>query len=326
MITIPGVDPIFMWIGFLILVTIFLILDLGVFNKKQHEVSIKEALIWTGVWFGMALLFNLFIWLEFGKETGLTFLGGYLLEKSLSVDNIFVIFLIFASFKVDKKYQHKILFWGIIGAIVFRGVLIVLGAALVEKFHWIFYLFGIFLIYTALHMIFKNDEDFDPHDSWIVKVIRKIVPVSRNQKSGKFFIREKGRFTVTILFVALMVVEVTDIVFAFDSIPAIFGITTDPFIVFTSNIFAILGLRSLYFVIAKVHDMFHYLQYGLAFILVFIGVKMLIMDLVHIPIGISLGVVFATLFIAIVGSLVFPPKHLKKKSKKSKSVKKKGKK
>ncbi|MGV8162855.1 MAG: TerC family protein [Candidatus Nanoarchaeia archaeon] len=323
MITIPGVDPIFMWIGFLLLVSIFLALDLGVFNKKQHEVSVKEALIWTGVWFGMAMLFNLFLYLEFGAEVGLTFLGGYLLEKSLSVDNIFVIFLIFTSFRVEKKYQHKILFWGIIGAIVLRGLLIILGSALVEKFHWIFYVFGAFLIYSAIHMVIKKDEEYDPHESWLVKTIHKIVPVVKEHKKGNLFARHNGKFAVTILFVALIVVEFSDVVFAFDSIPAIFGITTDPFIVFTSNIFAILGLRSLYFVIAKVHDMFQYLSYGLALILGFIGVKMLIMDWIHISIGWSLAVVFSLLALSIVGSLIATKMKTKKAAKKSSKKQKK---
>jgi tellurite resistance protein TerC len=308
MITIPGVSPIFMWIGFLVLVMIFLIMDLGIFNKKEHEISIKEALIWTGVWFGISMIFNLFLYLEFGHEVALNFFGGYLLEKALSVDNIFVIFLVFMSFRIEKKYQHKILFWGILGAIVLRGILILLGTALVDRFEWVFYVFGAFLIYSAIQMVRKKDEDFDPHDSKIVKIIHKIVPVVRNHKHGKLFTRHKGKMAVTILFVALIVVEFTDLVFAFDSIPAIFGITTDPFIVFTSNIFAILGLRSLYFVIAKVHDLFHYLSYGLAVILAFIGAKMLLMDFVHITTATSLIVVFALLVLAIVCSIIFPPK------------------
>ncbi len=313
MITIPGVSPIIMWIGFLILIALFLILDLGIFNKKQHEVSVKEALTWTGIWIGMALIFNLFIYLEFGGTAGLQYLGGYLLEKSLSVDNIFVIFLIFASFKVEKRYQHKILFWGIIGAIILRGALILLGTALVDKFHWIFYIFGIFLVYSALMMIFKKDEDYDPHESWVVRCIHWIIPVARNHKDGRFFVKDKARLAVTILFVTLMVIEVTDVVFAFDSIPAIFGITTDPFIVFTSNIFAILGLRSLYFVIAKVHDMFVYLKYGLAFILAFIGLKMLLADFVNISLAISLGIVFLTLFVAVLASILFGKTQKRKK-------------
>jgi tellurite resistance protein TerC len=315
MITIPDVEPIFMWTGFLILVMIFLILDLGIFNKKQHAVSIKEALIWTGVWISISLIFNFFVWKEWGAEIGLKFLAGYLLEKSLSVDNIFVIFLIFMSFKVEPKYQHRILFWGIIGAIFLRGALILAGTALVSKFQWIFYIFGVFLIYSGIHMIFKKDEDFDPHESWIVKTVHKIIPVARKHE-GRFFVKQKGKIAVTVLLVSLLVIEFTDVVFAFDSIPAIFGITTDPFIVFTSNIFAILGLRSLYFVIAKIHDMFVFLQYGLAFILVFIGVKMIVEEFLPISLGISLGIVFFVLFTSIITSIVFGKKFEKKKVKK----------
>lgn len=313
MITIPGVSPIFMWAGFLLLIIIFLVIDLGVFNKKKHEISIKEALTWTAVWFGMAMLFNLFLYFEFGTETALNFFGGYLLEKSLSVDNLFVIFLIFASFKIEKKYQHEILFWGIVGAIVLRGILIILGSALVTRFDWVFYIFGILLIYSAIQMMFKKDEEFDPHESFIVKWMHKVVHVSKNHEKGKFFVRHKGKIAVTILFVTLIIVEFTDVIFAFDSIPAIFGITTDPFIVFTSNIFAILGLRALYFVIAKVHDMFHYLNYGIALILIFIGLKMLLKDFVHISIIVSLLVVGLMLATSIIVSLIFPQKHKKDK-------------
>jgi tellurite resistance protein TerC len=308
MVSIPGVSPIVMWAGFLILILIFLIMDLGVFNKKKHEISIKEALIWTGVWFGLSMLFNLFVYYEFGSDAALKFFGGYLLEKALSVDNIFVIFLLFASFRIDKIYQHKILVWGIIGAIILGGILIILGTAIVSKFEWVFYIFGVFLIYSAIQMIRKKDEDFDPHDSKLVKLIHKIVPVTRDHKEGKFFVRDNGRFAITIMLVTLIVIEFTDLVFAFDSIPAIFGITTDPFIVFTSNIFAILGLRSLYFVIAKVHDLFHYLSYGLALILTFIGAKMLLMKVIHISVALSLVVVFVLLFVSIAVSILFPQK------------------
>jgi len=307
MVNIPGIPPIFMWIGFLILIAIFLFLDLGIFNKKKHTPSIKEALMWTTIWITVSLIFNLFVWLEFGSEVGLQFLGGYLLEKSLSIDNIFVIFLIFASFKIEGKYQHKILFWGIVGALVLRGILIGAGSVLITKFDWLFYIFGAFLIYSAIKMLFKVDDDYDPHKSWIVRTIHKIIPVSRNHENGKLFVKSG----VTIMFVTLLVIEFTDLVFALDSIPAIFGITTDPFIVFTSNIFAILGLRSLYFVIAKVHELFRYLNYGLAFILFFIGAKMVFKDFIHISLPISLGVVFAALAISIIASLIFRASPIK---------------
>ncbi|MGV8086809.1 MAG: TerC/Alx family metal homeostasis membrane protein [Candidatus Woesearchaeota archaeon] len=318
MVVISGVNPILMWAGFLLLIIIFLIIDLGILNKKKHEVGVKEALIWTGVWFGLSMLFNLFVYYEFGHKVALEFFGGYLLEKALSIDNIFVIFLLFTSFKIEKKYQHKILVWGIIGAIILRGILILLGTALVEKFEWVFYVFGLFLIYSAIQMLFKRDEGFDPHNSRIVKIIHKIVPVSRDHKDGKFIVRNNGKIAVTIMFVTLIVIELTDLVFAFDSIPAIFGITTDPFIVFTSNIFAILGLRSLYFVIAKVHDLFHYLNYGLALILAFIGLKMLLMKIVHISTAYSLGVVFVLLLVSVIASILFPPKCIVEKNKEKK--------
>jgi tellurite resistance protein TerC len=304
MLTIPGIDPIFMWIGFLIIIAILLSLDLGIFNKKQHKISIKESLIWTAIWISLSLLFNLFIWLEFGHEAGIKFLAGYLLEKSLSVDNIFVIFLIFTSFRIEPKYQHRILFWGIIGAIILRGLLILLGTALIAKFYWIMYIFGIFLIYSGINMFFDRNEDFDPHESWIVKIIHKMVPVAKKH-DGRFFKKINSRNAVTILFVTLMVIEFTDVVFAFDSIPAIFGITTDPFIVFTSNIFAILGLRSLYFAMAGMHDMFKFLKYGLAFIIIFIGIKMLVEEFIPISLGLSLGIVFFILSASIITSIVF---------------------
>jgi len=311
MVSIPGVSPLIMWIGFIALVFVFLFLDLGLFNKKKHAPSIKEALIWTGIWISMSLLFNIFIWTQFGGHVGLQFLGGYLLEKALSVDNIFVIFLIFTHFKIPGKYQHKILFWGIIGALFMRGILIGAGTALVSRFDWIFYLFGAFLIYSGIKMIFKKDEEFDPHDSKLVQFIHKIVPVSKDYKDGRMCIIDKGKFAITILLVTLIVIEVSDLLFAFDSIPAIFGITTDPFIVFTSNIFAILGLRSLYFVIAQIHDIFVYLNYGLSFILIFIGAKMILENFIHISLAISLGVVFLTLAISMIASITLGPSKKK---------------
>jgi tellurite resistance protein TerC len=312
MVSIPGVSPWIMWIGFLVLIFIFLFLDLGIFNKKKHMPSIKEALMWTGIWISMSLLFNVFVWLEFGGEVGLQFLGGYLLEKALSVDNIFVMFLIFTHFQIPGKYQHKILFWGIIGALIMRGILIGAGTALVSRFHWIFYIFGAFLIYSGIKMLFSKDEEYDPHDSKVVKCIHKIVPVARDHKNGKMWVRENGKFAITILMVTLIMIEFTDVVFAFDSIPAIFGITTDPFIVFTSNIFAILGLRSLYFVIAQVHDIFVYLNYGLSVILVFIGAKMLLERWIEVSLAVSLGVVFSILAISIIASITLGKKSGKK--------------
>jgi len=304
MIAITGINPIFMWIGFILMILVFLILDLKLFNKKDHAVSVKQALIWTGVWVALSLLFGVFVFFEFGSASAMQYLTGYVLEKALSFDNIFVIFLIFISFKIEQKYQHRILFWGIIGALVMRGLLIWLGVSLVTRFEWVFYIFGIFLIYSGINMLFKKDTEYDPHDSWIVRMITKAVHVTR-EHNGKFVVKHNNRIAVTILFVALIAVEFTDIIFAFDSIPAILGITSDPFIVFTSNIFAILGLRSLYFVIAKVHDMFIYLNYGLAAILVFIGLKMIVEDWFHISLIISLCTVFLFLSVSVIVSIIF---------------------
>lgn len=305
MVTIPGVNPIFMWIGFILLILIFLFLDLGVFNKKSHSLTIKQALLWTLAWFIVAMLFNVFVYFEFGKDMALQFVTGYLIEKSLSVDNLFVILVIFTSFKVLPRYQHKVLFWGIVGALILRGIMIILGVALVSQFHWIFYIFGVFLIYAGIKMFYKDDNEFDPHNTFIVRTLKKFVPISRETDTSKFFIKKPGQKTeITILFVALLVIEFTDIIFAFDSLPAIFAISTDPFIIFTSNVFAILGLRSLYFVIAKAHDSFEYLNYGLGTILGFIGVKMLTADFIHISVEVSLLVVVTVLAISIISSIL----------------------
>ena len=308
MVELVGISQQVLWTSFLILIGIFLFLDLKVFNRKGHEPSTKEAIGWTFFWICMALLFSLFVFTYFGKTAGIQFLGGYLLEKSLSVDNLFIIFLIFQSLNVEKKHQHKVLFWGIVGVLILRGVFIVLGTALVSQFHWLFYIFGIFLIYSGINLFLKKDDKFDPHESFVVKAIRRIMPVSKSQEGGKFMVIENGKRAVTILFVALMVIEFTDLLFALDSIPAIFGITTDPFIVFTSNIFAILGLRSLYFLIAKMHDAFIFLKEGLSAVLVFIGIKMLFMDVVHMDVAHSLLVILLLLGISIVFSIIYGKK------------------
>jgi tellurite resistance protein TerC len=290
-------------VAFVLFVIILLVVDLGIFHRKSHAVSIKEALIWAGVWFGLAMLFNLWVWWECGAELGLQFFTGYLIEKSLSVDNLFVILLIFMSFGIPSKFQHRVLFWGILGALIMRGLLIGVGAALVARFEWIFYLFGIFLLYTGIKMFFEEEGDYDPRESGLLKLIHKFVPVSRKLHGERFFTRERGRLAVTMLFVTLIIVEFTDVIFAFDSIPAIFAISSDPFIVFTSNVFAILGLRSLYFVVAKAHDLFKHLKTGLAVILSFIGVKLLIRHFYEIPIFISLAVVILILLISVLTSI-----------------------
>lgn len=322
MITLPGVDPWMMWAGFLLLVFLLLEIDLGILNRKDHVIEVKEALLWSAFWIALSLIFNGWLYWQFGSEVALEFFTGYVIEKSLSVDNLFVFLMIFTAFSIPRLYQHRVLFWGILGAIVMRGVFIGLGAALVERFQWIFFAFALIILYGAYRMQFDKEEEFDPDKSVVVRWVRKIFPVSNRLEGHSFFVKENGKRAVTILFVALVVIELTDVVFATDSIPAIFAITTDPFIVFTSNIFAILGLRALYFALAGVHAMFQYLKTGLAFILAFIGVKMLIigapplldalgmdgvahaLEGLHIPTAVSLGVIVAILAISIIASLL----------------------
>jgi len=310
MITLPGVDPIYMWIGFILLVFIMLAMDLGIFHRKTHAVSIKEALTWAGVWFSLAMVFNIWIYFQFGSEPALNFFTGYLIEKSLSVDNLFVFLLIFTSFSISPQYQHRILFWGILGAIIMRGLFIGVGSALVERFEWVFYIFGVVLLYGAYRMQFNEDKKFNPETSKIVRIVRWIIPVSHQVDGAHFIVKENGKRAITITLLALIVIELTDVVFAFDSIPAIFAITTDPFIVFTSNIFAILGLRSLYFVLADVQGMFEYLKTGLAVILLFIAIKLLIRAFYHIPIVVSLIFIVSVLIISIFASIL----HHKRRS------------
>ena len=293
-----------MWLAFIAFVLLLLFLDLKLFHKKTHEVSIKEALLWTLFWVALALAFNAFLWYECGAKKALEFFTGYVIEKSLSVDNLFVILLIFTSFAIPSKLQHRVLFWGILGALILRGGLIILGAALVTRFEWIFYLFGAFLIWTGINMFKDEEEKFDHEKSFAVRLVRRFFPVTKKLHGEHFFVKERGKLAVTILFVALVVVEFSDVIFAFDSIPAIFAITTDPFIVFTSNVFAILGLRSLYFVIAKAHDMFAHLKTGLAIILIYIGIKLLVKHWYEIPIVFSLEVVMTILAISIIYSVV----------------------
>ncbi|MCX7918753.1 MAG: TerC family protein [bacterium] len=294
------------WIVFNTLVFGMLALDLGIFHRKAHVVRIREALIWSAVWICLALLFNLGIYFWRGSHTAIEFLTGYLLEKSLSVDNIFVFLLIFSYFRVPAEYQHKVLFWGILGALIMRAIFIITGVVLIQKFHWVIYLFGAFLILTGIKMAFQKDKQIYPERNPVLKLFRRFMPVSADYHGSKFFIINKGKWLATPMFVVLLVIETTDVIFAVDSIPAIFGITRDPFIVYTSNVFAILGLRALYFAIAGIMRLFHHLHYGLSIILVFIGVKMLITDFCKIPIVIALGVVAGILLISIVASLVWP--------------------
>ncbi|HJQ14550.1 MAG TPA: TerC family protein [Anaerolineales bacterium] len=305
--------PIWLWIGFNVFVLAMLALDLGVFHRKAHAVSGREALIWSIVWISLSLVFNAVIYFYWHRmvpdsaysnsEAALAFLTGYLIEKSLSVDNIFVFILIFSFFAVPAAYQHRILFWGILGALIMRGTLIFIGATLLEQFHWIIYVFGAFLVFTGIRMALSQDEHVEPDKNPVVKFFRRFMPVTENFEKDQFFVRRAGKLMATPLFLILLVVESTDLVFAVDSIPAIFAVTRDPFIVYTSNVFAILGLRALYFLLANVMDKFQYLKVGLSAVLVFIGVKMVIDGFYHIPIGVSLGVVAGILTISILASL-----------------------
>ncbi len=293
--------PLWLWVGFTIFVLGMLALDLGVFHRSAHAVSLKEAGIWSAVWIALSLFFNVLVYNFYGHEAGLQFLTGYLIEKSLSVDNIFVFVLIFSYFSVPAMYQHRVLFWGIFGALVMRAVMIWTGAALLERFHWIIYVFGAFLVFTGIRMAFHKDEELHPEDNPVVKLFKRFMPVAPEYHGQSFFVRQAGKLFATPLFVVLLLVESTDLVFALDSIPAIFAITRDPFIVYTSNVFAILGLRALYFLLAGVMDKFRYLKIGLSVVLVFVGLKMLGEYFhIEIPISYSLGVI-ALVLLASVG-------------------------
>lgn len=293
------------WAGFVGFLIVMLALDLGVFNRKQHEVHVKEALITSGIWVVLSLLFNGAVFYWMGHEKGLEFLTGYLLEKSLSVDNIFVFILLFTFFDVPKKYQHKVLYWGIIGALIMRAILIFVGTALIAQFSWVILIFGGFLVIAGLKMAFQKEEKVEPNKNPVVKFVKKIVPVTPEYHKDKFFVTlKKGGLFATPLFIVLIVVETTDLIFAFDSIPAILAITNDTFIVFTSNAFAILGLRALYFALSGFMDKFHYLKTGLSIILVFVGIKMLLSNVLHISTVISLIVILVVLAAAIGASMV----------------------
>jgi tellurite resistance protein TerC len=296
------------WVGFVALVLGLLVVDLGVFHREAHEVKPKEAAIWSSIWITLALLFNVFIYFEFGRQHAIDFLTGFLIEKSLSVDNLFVFVLIFSFFKVPARYQHRILFWGIIGALIMRASLIFLGSFLLAKFSWIMYVFGAFLIYTGIRMAFEKETSVEIEANPVMKLVRRWFPVTDKYHDQKFFLRHLGKFVVTPMFVVLVLIESTDLVFALDSIPAIFAVTRDTFIVFTSNIFAILGLRALYFLLANVINKFYLLKYALALVLTFIGVKMVIEHWLPINTLVSLGVVAIVLAAAVVASLIWPEK------------------
>jgi tellurite resistance protein TerC len=299
-------NEIWLWVVFNIFVLAMLSLDLGVFHRKAHEVSLKEALIWSAVWITLALLFSLGILFWRGPETALEFLTGYLIEKSLSVDNIFVFLLIFSYFRVPGRYQHKVLFWGILGALILRAIFIAAGVTLIEKFHWIIYIFGAFLILTGIRMALDKGKEIQPEKNPVLRLLRRVMPVTDDYEKGNFFVKRDRRTLATPLLVVLLVVETTDVIFAVDSIPAILSITLDPFIVYTSNVFAILGLRALYFALAGIMRLFHYLHYGLSAILVFVGVKMLLADVYKIPVGMALGVIAVILIISVIASVLRP--------------------
>jgi tellurite resistance protein TerC len=293
-----------MWAGFIGFVIAMLALDLGVFHRKAHEVKFKEALGWSVVWISLALLFNVGVWWKFGPEPGMQFLTGYLIEKSLSVDNIFVFVVIFSALRIPSLYQHRVLFWGILSALVLRAIMIFAGVAMLERFHWLIYVFGAFLILTGVKLFLQRNKEEHPEDGWMMRFARRTIPSTNNFDGHHFFLKENGRWLATPLFMALLLVEASDVIFALDSIPAIFAVTRDPFIVFTSNIFAILGLRSLFFLLAGAVEKFSYLKVGLSGVLIFVGVKMAIVDIVKIPPALSLVVIATMLGASIVASVV----------------------
>ena len=299
-----------LWIIFGVVVAVVLALDIGVFHRKAHAIRFREALLWSGVWIALALAYVGLIWWLHpnGGHTSLEFLTAYLVEESLSVDNLFVFLLIFSYFAVPSQYQHNCLFWGIIGAMVFRAVFIVGGVALIQKFHWFLYALGVVLIVSGIKIALQNGRTIEPEKNPVLKLFRRFVPVTTDYAGTKFFLRRDGRLMATPLFVVLLVLETTDIVFAMDSIPAVLGITRNTFVVYTSNIFAIMGLRALYFMLAGTMELFHHLRFGLSAVLVFIGAKMLLSRWCEIPVGIALSVVAGLLVLSIIASLIWPKK------------------
>jgi tellurite resistance protein TerC len=296
-----------LWVGFSVFILIMLSLDLGLFNRKAHSIKYREAWIWSGVWVTLAGIFAGLVFYYLGKQRGLEFVTGYLIELSLSVDNLFVFLLIFSYFKVPARFQHRVLFWGVMGALVMRLTMIFIGAALIQRFHWIIYIFGAFLVYTGIKMFRQEEIDIHPDQNPVVRLVTRFLPISKSYDEEKFFTVQNGKRIGTLLLLVLIVVEVTDLVFAVDSIPAIFAITRNTFIVYTSNVFAILGLRSMYFLLAGVVEKFRYLRYGLAIVLTFIGIKMLIVAIgFHIPIWFSLAFVATVLLGSVAASLLFP--------------------
>ncbi|MEF9425994.1 MAG: TerC family protein [Candidatus Mariimomonas ferrooxydans] len=281
-----------------------LAVDLGIFNRRAHVIKIKEALVWSAVWISLSLLFNLGIFFFYGSEKALEFLTSYLIEKSLSIDNIFVFIMIFSYFRVPPLYQHKVLFWGIIGALVMRGIFMIAGVTLIHKFHSVIYIVGTFLIYTGFKMAVKKNKKVNPERNTVLRLLHRFVPTTNHHEDGKFFVKQKGKYHATPLLIVLLFIETTNIVFAVDSIPAVLAITTDLPIVYTSNVFAILGLRALYFALAGVTKRFYYLRHGLIIIIMFVGIKMLLTDIFKIPTGIALGVIASVVFISLIASII----------------------
>jgi tellurite resistance protein TerC len=298
-----------LWVAFNAFVLAMLALDLGVFHRKPREVSTREAAVWSLVWVALAMVFNLALGFWQGRDLALEFLTGYIIEKSLSVDNVFVFVMIFRYFSVPPRYQHRVLYWGIVGALVMRGAFIAAGVTLLARFDWVIYVFGLFLVLTGLKMArSKQSAGPEPEANPVIGFFRRVFPVTDGYRGHRFFVREDRRLFATPLFLVLVMVETTDLVFALDSIPAIFGVTRDPFVVYSSNVFAVLGLRALYFLLAGVMDLFRYLRTGLAVILVFIGLKMLLYDLYHLPVTVSLGVVLGILAVSVSASVLTSPR------------------
>ena len=295
-----------LWIVFGVVILTMLILDLGVINRQAHVVKLKEAALWSSAWIALALGFSGLVAFRLGSEKAFEFLTGYVIEESLSVDNLFVFLVIFSYFRVPREYEHKVLFWGIVGVLITRGIFVTAGVALVHRFYWALYVFGLILIATAIKLVTQREKEVKPEKNPIVKLFRKLMPVTEAYEGSKFIVKRNGRITATPLLVVLIMIESTDILFAVDSVPAVLGITHDPFIVYTSNIFAILGLRSLFFLLSGIMGLFHHLRYGLALILGFVGVKLLIADFYKIPVGMALGVVAFLLTISITASLIWP--------------------
>jgi tellurite resistance protein TerC len=296
--------PLWTWVGFIGFVLAMLALDLGVFHREGHAVSMKEAALWSAAWIALALLFNTVIYFWQGTEPALQFFTGYIIEKALSVDNLFVFALIFTMFGVPAALQHRVLFWGILGALIMRGIFVGVGATLLHHVHWMIYIFGAFLLYTGIKLARHEETEIHPERNPLIRFFRRLIPVTQSYEGQRFLVRRAGQWMATPLLLVLILVESTDLLFAVDSVPAVLAVTTNPFLVYTSNVFAILGLRALYFLLAGALDQFYYLKKSLAAILSFVGVKMLLTDIVHIPVALSLGIIGGLLIAAILASLV----------------------